>query len=584
MTLHVIPATTEDLTAGEKTFLNKMKNIYGSVPRNVYLHVQPKIKNLEPDFVLVDPVRGVSVIEVKDWSMDYIINLNRREAKTRDGKTHQNPLFKTRTYYNFLKGIFESELKLIDDDAELTFSLTANVFFPNIKKDEIIGYEHEPFFNSCPAKSIMGDEFRGMTIKDLDIIFDRNGQCLKSDDVLAIRTSLFPEITISKLSDDQGDIIKALDIEQENFARRISNGHYMVSGIPGSGKTVMLIARALHMIKQNPNWEVLILTYNKSLKDKLKYKINRVAEECKFMDIRVDRIRIKTYHSFALEVTGATIQRGRQEWWDEELPLLTLEKAYPMYDAILIDEYQDFRANWIKSCIKACKLFKDEEGKEYTNMFLSGDRLQSIYNKVECSWKDVGINIVGRSKLLKRSYRTGKNHIDLALKFLTIDPSLKKEVDKFYEGEGDIENMNFDNDIGLIEGGYNEISKIVQQLIRVGGCEPSDIMILSKNKYTISGIKESLPEDIIHLVNTEKEPKSGKLHLTTYHSSKGLETPICILSDTDSYSATSSHSNPIMDRKLLYVGMTRAHKSLYIHAKDFTRESYGKDIKDIFES
>ena len=64
--------------------------------------------------------------------------------------------------------------------------------------------------------------------------------------------------------------------KQEEFARKVPYGHYMVTGIPGSGKTVILLARAVHLIKENPNWKILILTYNKSLSYKLRLYLNIV--------------------------------------------------------------------------------------------------------------------------------------------------------------------------------------------------------------------------------------------------------------------------------------------------------------------
>jgi hypothetical protein len=44
--------------------------------------------------------------------------------------------------------------------------------------------------------------------------------------------------------------------------------------------------------------------------------------------------------------------------------------------------------------------------------------------------------------------------------------------------------------------------------------------------------------------------------ITTYHSSKGLECKVCILLNVDN----------LCDKKLLYVGMTRASKKLCIHS------------------
>lgn len=40
----------------------------------------------------------------------------------------------------------------------------------------------------------------------------------------------------------------------------------------------------------------------------------------------------------------------------------------------------------------------------------------------------------------------------------------------------------------------------------------------------------------------------------------------------------------IMDRKLVYVAMTRASEKLIIHSKNFNKNSFAKEIKNIYES
>ncbi len=90
-------------------------------------------------------------------------------------------------------------------------------------------------------------------------------------------------------------------------------------------------------------------------------------------------------------------------------------------------------------CLALCKRH-NYDGKISENLFLAGDRLQSIYNPKEHTWKSLGVNIQGRSKILKHSYRSGKSHIELALDFLMADKILKKEVEKFYEGREGIDN------------------------------------------------------------------------------------------------------------------------------------------------
>ncbi|MEK5486561.1 MULTISPECIES: hypothetical protein [Lysinibacillus] len=85
--LHIIPNDLPTLTKGERSVLNKIKNLYKTQQSDAYLYIQPKIKNLIPDFILIDCLRGVSILEVKDWSIDYLATWTRLEIKNINGET-----------------------------------------------------------------------------------------------------------------------------------------------------------------------------------------------------------------------------------------------------------------------------------------------------------------------------------------------------------------------------------------------------------------------------------------------------------------------------------------------------------------
>ncbi len=43
---------------------------------------------------------------------------------------------------------------------------------------------------------------------------------------------------------------------KSSFMKRVPYGHYMVTGVPGSGKTVLLLARAIHLVREHPEWKI----------------------------------------------------------------------------------------------------------------------------------------------------------------------------------------------------------------------------------------------------------------------------------------------------------------------------------------
>lgn len=543
MGLQIIPNISENSTAGERYIKDKLTKIYRD--KNAILYIKPKIKNLEPDFILIDPLKGVCILEVKDWTKDYITEINNVEVRSKDGKKLYNPTFRTRQYHNLVKGVFEGETSLFDfKTGELKFNIYSKVLYPNMTIEEIDSFGD--FLKGYPILSIGKEILKKWEIDD---IFSTDNYILDNYILEKLRGLLFPEIKVFESSYENKNmkidrIIKVLDLEQESFARRISAGNYMVSGIPGSGKTVILLARALHLLKENIGWKIKIVTYNRSLKSKIENKINKFRRELIFNEINLNNLSISTFHQMAKDISKLTIPSyPNSVFWEEELPNKAIERAYPMYDAVLIDEYQDFRDNWLELCVKITK--EDTDGKK--SIFLAGDRLQSIYNPKDITWKNLGINIQGRSKLLKHAYRSGKKHIELALEFLKKDKILEEEVNKFYEGTEDIESENYGDEIGFIKE-EEEINTLLTTFLKRLDYNPEDILILTPTISRAYELHKKLPTSISEISEVSKDIQSDKLIITTYHSSKGLEGKICILIDFDK----------VLERKLAYVGMTRA--------------------------
>ncbi|EOA3904936.1 UvrD-helicase domain-containing protein [Bacillus cytotoxicus] len=584
--VYVIPNDQPSLTTGERRVLEKIRSLYKSVEREAYLYIQPRIRHLEPDFILIDSQKGVMILEVKDWDISYIQRANRRKIDLADGKKVDNPLCKTNGYYNAAQRLFRLDETLKNEQSELKFKMYANVIFPNLHSNDIEEYRLDQIFNQPPSNYISSDVLSRLSI---DHLFGNELCLLEEEEMIAIRTLLFPEIKVNstKITSQAStkDLITALDVEQERFAKRVPYGHYMVTGVPGSGKTVLLLARAIHLVREHPEWKVKILTYNKSLKAKIENKLDLLAEELS-SDIHLENIEVSTFHKFALDIASISVPKNvKQEWWNDELPKIAIQRAYSTYDAILVDEYQDFLDDWIRLCVKSCKEYTYINNKKETvtgiNLFLAGDRLQSIYNSTDHSWRSLGIDMRGRSTLLKKSYRSGSQHIHLALNFLKQEKKLEEEVNKFY---CPMNELSFENEIkdgvNFIEGSYQEVNDKIYTLIYKDKYKPEDILILCRGRKECNKLKEQLDHKIRQQAEVTKDIKEGRLIITTYHSSKGLEAPIVFLVDVDKFETKETEKTDMQLRKLLYVGMTRASERLYIHARSYSGSSFGKALRE----
>ena len=603
MSLYIIKNDSKNLTLGENKLLNKIKKLYENYENEAYLYVQPTISNLIPDFILIDEKKGISILEVKDWSLSYIKDVNKRRVILID-REDDNPVNKTKQYFNICNGIISDN----DEIYDLNEFLYANTVLTNMSDKDLQQEKIKSSFNIKSVKILSKDTLSQLTINHM---FSK-GECeIREDEMINIRTSLFPEIKITKENYDEDNdfkegIIHSLDNKQENYARKIPYGPYMITGVPGSGKTQILIARAIHLIKENPDWKIQIVTYNLSLTNKIESILNEIARDYSnssiLKDIKLENIGVSTFHKLAMRESRERMPwklsaEEKHIWFDETLPDLALKKCKPTYDVILIDEYQDFQDDWIRVCVKLCKKYKykNYQGKEVegVNLFMAGDRLQSIYNSKEHSWNKLGINMQGRSNFLKTCYRAGKENSFLALKFLQQNKFLQEEVKKFYkDNENEVTSLDNTNEIKssieFIEGEYEEVISCVNSLIRNNKYSYKDILIVCNFKNQCEKIKNMLPNHIRantrFIKEADKEDMDTCLLTSTYYSSKGLEGKIVILVDVDFFSGGLDMKKEIMDRKLLYVGMTRASEKLFIHAKNFNKNSFAKDIKNIYES
>jgi hypothetical protein len=321
MSATVIPSPPSGLTGGESRVLDRLKACYRD-SEGVFIYVQPRIRKLEPDFIVIDPSRGIAIIEVKDWKLESIDFINKREVRFSNGSQDKNPAFKTNLYFNLVQGVLADE-ELYDENGKLVPTLTARLVMSRMSSANLDSL-HD-VIDIFPCQAIPSSEIPKMSFQH---IHGESPRQMSEEQMTVCRASLFPEIKIQKHPDEIVEKIKACDSEQEAFAKRLSHGHHMVSGVPGSGKTVILLSRALHLAKENPDWQIMIMSYNKSLVSRLASRVEAIADDLKFMGIPYQNITIKTFHSQAQEIANMNIpQNAPDEFWRVTLPNTALRKA-----------------------------------------------------------------------------------------------------------------------------------------------------------------------------------------------------------------------------------------------------------------
>ncbi len=418
---------------------------------------------------------------------------------------------------------------------------------------------------------------------------------LREDQIDALRAIIHPEIIISvtaeAVSENENNedaslkvedtSLKVLDLKQEENARNIGSGHRIIYGVAGSGKTVLLVARARLIAQQSPDSKILFLCFNVSLSFYLKSILSEHSN-----------ITVLHFDGWA-KVNGASRQKiGDQlesaDTLGEKL-LATLEKGTSesgKYDLVLIDEAQDFSPSWFKCALEAMKEPNDGD------LIIVGDGSQGLYQNRGFSWKDIGINAQGRTLYKKfdldKNYRNSREILELAALFANENGA---------DSEDGIASLMVDpslcmRSIGIrpillksnsIEQEHSKVINTVRDLLtgewfgkKVDKLQPKDIgifyRILGKRKQESFRQLLTELEEFTQVVWLTKQDDSrartrvneNAIKVQTIHSAKGLQYSAVIIIWFNDMPLTFGDSSIEIEKRLCYVAMTRAETYLVI--------------------
>lgn len=411
------------------------------LPDDYLVYYEPNIDNRHPDFIVIAPDLGVIIIEVKGWYLDDIVKGNHSEITINtDNRERQeiHPLEQARNYMWRLaraceKSPTRSELLAQEGHHKnkFFFPFCHFVVLSNISRDnilkrndrdvaEIFKTDNTLFRDELVAlENASPDELRNTLMRFFDPYWEIKPFTAQQVDVL--RSIIHPEIILSYLpsksltkeeTEKCFDLV-VLDRRQENNARKIGEGHRIIYGVAGSGKTVLLISRAKWLHDSDSTARILLLCYNVVLSVYLKHVLKEFP-------------RVNVFH-FDGWAKHNGIQPRREDPSTGKLeddPVLGSRLLEHLrnhsgdarkYDAILLDEAQDYPPIWF-SCIL-----------EALNDPLDGDLLvvcdgnQGIRLIDSVSWKSLGIKAVGRTIHsafdLDRNYRNTREILRLAAHF-----------------------------------------------------------------------------------------------------------------------------------------------------------------------
>lgn len=90
------------------------------------------------------------------------------------------------------------------------------------------------------------------------------------------------------------DILKIMDLQQEQLARSLGDGHRVIHDVAGSGKTMILAYRCQHLA-QVSNKPILVLCFNVSLAAKLRQVVQEDPN-------KISRIKVRHFHGWCMDL------------------------------------------------------------------------------------------------------------------------------------------------------------------------------------------------------------------------------------------------------------------------------------------
>ena len=257
------------------------------------------------------------------------------------------------------------------------------------------------------------------------------------------------------------------------------------------------------------------------------------------------------------------------------------------FQHIIVDEAQDLTRVQLEliSQLKA-----DHE--DSSILFLM-DVAQSIYPHAWLTkgrtFKSIGYDMTGKGYKLNKNYRTTTEISQCAYSLLAKDPDIVEDENfvkpSLFERHGDYPVYRH---FEACKEQTNYVIRLIKSLKQTYGLK--DIAIVSKTNKALELLQEELQlaqlPSVLFKTNKEVDFAKDELKLLTMHSVKGLEFKVVILIELNKniipyvqngLTDEEAKEDEKMDRKLLYVGMTRAQEKLFLC-------SYGeasKFIKDI---
>ncbi len=594
----MIPEGIEKFTTDGERQVYKFLGAVAKPDSDYIVWYSPDIQGREPDFILYNDAVGLIILEVKDWSLSQILEADRKQFRLfMNGKEEirKNPFLQAQGYFHACMDAISKDGQLLSNTpgshGNPKIPMHCGVVFTNINKFEFrekalgtVIEENQVFFwDDLHPESPMcldrsGQLFHAVLESKFEPRFSFN---LTGKEKIHLKQIIFPVVRVEqsrKSAEAEYSVmemrISALDHHQESLARKYDGGHRILKGPSGCGKTLVLINKAFFLKRYNPKIKtILFVCFNITLVNYIK----RMLSERR-VPFGANGVDVVHFYELCGKLLEDKVEFEKQDGDYFQLVLEeAIEKAkyHEKYDAILIDEGQDFSDAMFRVVMNLLNPQTD-------NLTIALDENQNIYS-TQRNWKELGIHARGRTHALNFVYRSTKELTDFAQEFATdlheqtdiIEPRQKIMFPDFFDFRGPIPTIQQFPDIDSV---ITFLSSQIQKLVYDDGYPMSEIAVL----YGTSKIPGNFSHSLVDLID-KKFSEAGILFkwasedyrakktydittnsvtVSSIHSVKGYDFAAVFILGFD-WLEEGRWDIKQIDR-LVYVGITRARYRLYL--------------------
>ena len=356
--------------------------------------------------------------------------------------------------------------------------------------------------------------------------------------------------------------------EQYKVITSPSSENQRILASAGSGKTTTITARIAYLIQEynvDPN-RILLVSFSRAASQEMIHRVHRLIGPVKmyagtFHALSAEILRERAPHMILDQPFIDELPYRLVKWLETD----SAKKWVKRFRTIIVDEFQDCNEiQW-----KILKGFYHP----WATMSIVGDDAQNIY-----TWRGSSVNFIldfhknierVRDYQLCRNYRSTEAIVTIANSIMRFIPTLpfKEKMVANAKGGRKPEVHFFFRSSDEYDWIVNSLEKMLQQL------PTFTFAVLSRYNSDLFKIEERLHcKNIKYKLYTATHPhgldgaNNERISLATIHASKGLEWDIVFFMNLhdDIFPSRKNDEDIICERRLFYVGVTRAKKGLYM--------------------